>query len=83
MYDLDINKAVDLIEGSNAKKVLLQLPDGLKPEANKIQEQILKSTNAEIYIWAGSCYGACDVPVSYAKQLNFDLIIQWGHAKWK
>lgn len=83
MYDLELEKAIDSIKKNKAKKVLIQLPDGLKPRAKEIQEAIIKDTKAEVLIWAGSCFGACDVPLSHAKQLNVDLLIQWGHAEWK
>lgn len=83
MYSLEIEKAVNEINKIKAKKVLIQLPDGLKPEAKKIQDELSLKTNAQILIWAGSCFGACDVPNVHAKNLGVDMIIQWGHTKWK
>lgn len=82
MYNLEIKKAVNEIKSSNSKRILVQLPDGLKPKANIIQSE-LEKTGAEIFIWAGSCFGACDLPQEYAKKMKCDLIIQWGHSKWK
>ncbi|MBR9677065.1 hypothetical protein GOV04_02900 [Candidatus Woesearchaeota archaeon] len=78
-YDLELEKAISEIKKAKAKTVLIQLPDGLKPKANSIQETLEKNTSATILIWAGSNYGACDLP-------NFkdaDLLIHWGHAKWQ
>ncbi len=83
MYEMELDKVIREINERKAKKVLLQLPDGLKPKAKEIQEAILKETNSEVFIWAGSCFGACDVPLSQARQLGIDILIQWGHAKWK
>ena len=83
MYNLEIKKAITNIKLNKAKKVLIQLPDGLKPKAKEIQEEIIKNTDAKVLIWAGSCFGACDVPYQSAKMMDVDLIIQWGHAKWK
>ena len=82
MYKLELDKIKKEITSSKAKKVLIQLPDGLKPKANLIQDE-LEKTGAEIYIWAGSCFGACDTPNEYAKKMKFDLLIQWGHSKWR
>ena len=77
-YDLELDKAVKEINKSKAKIVLIQLPDGLKPKANEIADKLEKKTKAKVIIWAGSCFGACDIP-----KLDVDLLIQWGHSKWK
>lgn len=81
-YDLEIEKAVAKIKEENAKLVCIQLPDGLKPYAAEIQQQLEKNTEAKVVIWAGSCYGACDAAVE-AQRLGVDLLIQWGHAEWR
>jgi len=78
-YNLELDKAVDEIKKNNAKLVCLQLPDGLKPQANTIQQHLEKETSASIIIWMGSCWGGCDIPLSIQK-LNVDLLIQWGHS---
>ena len=80
-YDLELNRAVEEIKKSNAKLVCIQLPDGLKPKAQEIQEHIEKNTNASVVIWLGSCYGACDIP-SRIENLGIDLLIQWGHSEF-
>ena len=77
MYDLELEKAVNLIKKNKAKTVLIQLPDGLKPKAKTIQDFLNKQTNADILIWLGSNFGSCDIP-----KIKVDLIIQWGHSKW-
>ena len=77
MYNLELDKAVKEIKSSKAKTVLIQLPDGLKPKAKEIKEK-LEKTGAEIFIWGGSCYGACDVP-----DVKVDLLIQFGHSEWR
>ena len=77
-YDLELDKVVKEIKKQKAKLVCIQLPDGLKPEAGKIKDILEKNTDAEVLIWLGSCYGACDTP-----KLDVDLLIQWGHSEWK
>jgi 2-(3-amino-3-carboxypropyl)histidine synthase len=79
MYNLELEKAVSEIKKTKAKRVLIQLADGLKPKAKEIQEILQKNTNSEIIIWGGSCFGSCDIPLE-AKNLNIDLILQWGHS---
>lgn len=80
MYNLELDKTVAAIKKTKAKSVCIQLPDGLKPKAQEIQQAIESKTKAEVFIWMGSCFGACDVP-DLSKQ-KVDLLIQWGHAKW-
>ena len=77
-YNLELDKAVNEIKAAKAKTVCIQLPDGLKPKANEIADYLEKNTNAQILIYAGSCFGACDVP-----NVNVDLLIQWGHSEFK
>lgn len=78
-YDLELEKAVDEIKKRKAKKVCVQLPDGLKQKATMITDHLKKETDAKILIWAETCFGACDVP----ELKDVDLLIQWGHSKWR
>lgn len=82
MFDLELGKAAAAIKKYGSKRVLVQLPEGLRPRAKDVQEYLQKHTKALILVWAGSCYGACDLPVE-AKNVGVDLIIHWGHAPWK
>ncbi|MEA3248355.1 MAG: diphthamide synthesis protein [Nanoarchaeota archaeon] len=77
-YELELDRIVSEIEKRKAKKVLLQLPDGLKPWALSISDYLEEKTDAKISIWLGTCFGACDLPNSGA-----DLVVQFGHAPWK
>lgn len=76
-YELELEKVKGIILQKKAKTVLIQLPDGLKPEATIISEE-LEKTGAEIFIWAGTCFGACDLPNAKA-----DLIVQFGHNEFR
>lgn len=81
-YNLELEKALSAIsELKDNPKILIQLPDGLKPKAKEIVDFLNKNkeNNAEISIWLGSCFGACDIP----PVKDFDLLIQWGHSVWK
>ncbi|MBW2999311.1 diphthamide synthesis protein [Candidatus Woesearchaeota archaeon] len=81
-YNLELGKAVEKIKKEKAKLVCIQLPDGLKLRAKEICDKLKEKTDAEIIIWAGSCFGACDVPLE-VERLGVDLLIQWGHSEWK
>lgn len=79
-YNLEVEKAVSNIQSAYANKVLIQLPDGLKPQAKEIKDRIEAETSAEALIWLGSCFGACDIPY-YTEKMGVDMIIQWGHSQ--
>jgi diphthamide biosynthesis enzyme Dph1/Dph2-like protein len=80
-YDLELGKAAEEIKKQKVKTVCLQLPDGLKPSAGSIKKELEEKSGAEVVIWLGSCYGACDVPLQ-VKELNVDMVIQFGHSAW-
>jgi 2-(3-amino-3-carboxypropyl)histidine synthase len=63
-----------------AKRVLLQMPEGLKPQAPKLAK-IIEKFGAVVIISADPCYGGCDIAFSEAEGLGVDLIIHFGHAK--
>jgi 2-(3-amino-3-carboxypropyl)histidine synthase len=79
-YGLELDKAAAFIRKEKAKTVCIQLPDGLKPQAGRIADALGAATGAKIFIWAGSCFGACDTPML---PKEFDLLLQWGHSPWK
>lgn len=76
-YNLEVNKIKKYILETNPKSVLIQLPDGLKPFATEILDKI-NDGKRDFFIWAGSCFGACDIP-----NAKVDLIIQFGHIAFK
>jgi diphthamide biosynthesis enzyme Dph1/Dph2-like protein len=81
-YDLELEKVLTEIRKHKARKVLVQLGEGLKPRAKEIQEYIqdkLKDS-CQIYFWLNSCYGKCDIPeILDDKKNDFDMLIQFGH----
>ena len=83
-YNLELDKVISKIKKANAKLVLLQFPDGLKPYATSVVDYLEEKTSAEFLIWFGTCFGACDTPV-LGKDLEnkIDLVIQFGHSEMK
>ena len=78
MYNLELDRVIKDIKEKNHKKVLFQLPDGLKPQGKEICDTVQKETGAICYIWFSSCYGACDLPQGI-DALGIDLLVQFGH----
>ena len=81
IYDLEIDKIVKTIKKERAKKVPLQFPEGMKPYSQKICSHIEDITKSQCFIWLGTCFGACDIPLE-VENLGVDLIIQFGHSSW-
>jgi 2-(3-amino-3-carboxypropyl)histidine synthase len=82
-YDLQLDDAIKQVKSQNAKMILIQLPDGLKPHADQIRKIIKKECpDADLVFWADSCFGACDAPV-HVRHLGFDMLIAFGHAPWR
>ncbi len=71
-YNLELEELKVKVKG---KKVLIQLPDGLKPYAKEIADAFVDAK--DVFIWGGSCFGACDIP----NVNGFDLIVQFGHSR--
>jgi len=83
-YDLELERVVKEIKKQKAKRVLIQLPEGLKPQATLIVDELKNQTKGKVgfLIWLDSCFGACDVPAKEAETLGIDLIVQFGHSNW-
>jgi len=81
-YKLELEKVIKIINDEKAETICIQLPDGLKPKADSIQKEIEDKTGATVLIWAGSTFGACDIPIELKNQV-VDLLIQWGHSEWR
>lgn len=80
-YDLELERIIKSIKKEKAKKVLLQFPDGMKPYSLTISKEIEDKTKAQCFIWLGTCFGACDIPLD-VENLGVDMIIQFGHSSW-
>ena len=79
-YDFEEGRIIEEIKKKNAKKILLQLPEGLKKEAFRIVELIKTNTNSEVVVSGSSCWGGCEIAVEEAEKIKVDLLIHFGHA---
>ena len=78
-YEVDFHSISKEIGKNGAKRVLFQFPDGLKPYATAVVDYFeLEFKEVDFFIYFGSCFGACDVPVDL-EGLDIDLVFQIGH----
>lgn len=66
------------INKRNAKRVLIQFPEGLKAEGPRLAT-IVEKAGALPIISADPCYGACDLAIQEAESLRADLLVHFGH----
>lgn len=81
MFDFEEDHIIDVIRKRNAKRVLIQLPEGLKPKGFALARLIEKEAGVETFVSGDPCYGACDLALNPKKQIEADLLIHVGHAE--
>ncbi len=79
MFDLEEDRLVSEITGRGARRVLIQLPDGLKNEGPRLASIIKQKTGAEAFVSAVPAWGACDLSLDAAARLRADLLVHYGH----
>ncbi|XP_076657744.1 diphthamide biosynthesis 1 [Halictus rubicundus] len=79
-YNFEIYKSIWRIKEVKAKRVALQMPEGLLMYATTIADIIEEFTDAETVIMGDVTYGACCVDDYTAKALNADFLIHYGHS---
>jgi 2-(3-amino-3-carboxypropyl)histidine synthase len=81
MFDLEKDRVVEYLRKGNYNRVLLQFPEGLKPQGFKLAREIEEATSTEIILSADPCYGACDLAVEAERTLKADAIVHYGHSR--
>ncbi|RZN38339.1 MAG: diphthamide biosynthesis enzyme Dph2 [Methanophagales archaeon ANME-1-THS] len=77
-YEFELDKITALIQERGARRVGVQLPEGLKTAATEIATEIAQATGVAVLISGNSCYGACDVDEKLARIV--DMLFHFGHA---
>lgn len=78
-FYLEEERLKDEITKRGAKRVLIQLPEGLKAEGPRLAA-IVEKAGALAMVSADPCYGACDLATQEAESLGADLLIHFGHS---
>ncbi|MFA6269433.1 MAG: diphthamide biosynthesis enzyme Dph2, partial [archaeon] len=81
MLQIDLSQALKELKSAKAKKVFLQIPEGLKTKAENIVEE-LENKGFSVTTSMDPCFGACDIKQSEAKQMGCDAILHLGHTKF-
>jgi diphthamide biosynthesis protein 2-related domain len=82
-YFFDEDKVIEEIKKRNAKKVLLQFPEGLRYFSTEIVSKLEdKIKDVEFIISGEPSWGACDIAEDEAQILGVDLIIHFGHTPY-
>ncbi|RLI47419.1 diphthamide biosynthesis enzyme Dph2 [Candidatus Bathyarchaeota archaeon] len=79
-FNLEEKRLKEEISKRRAKRVLIQLPEGLKKEGSHLAS-IAEKAGALAVVSADPCYGACDLATFDAKSLDADLIVHYGHTE--
>jgi 2-(3-amino-3-carboxypropyl)histidine synthase len=80
LYEFEENILVEEIRKRGSKRVVLQMPEGLKPYGFRLAKLIEGRTHAEVFLSGDACYGACDLALQPMKVVEADLLVHVGHA---
>jgi 2-(3-amino-3-carboxypropyl)histidine synthase len=67
------------LKAVRARKVLLQIPEGLKTRAQDLAD-VLEKAGFQTFLSIEPCYGACDLRGREAKSLGCDALLHIGHS---
>lgn len=80
MFDESRNSEIlKMLRDGNAKRVLVQVPEGLKTSVQNLAD-FLEKNGVEPFISVEPCFGACDLRGREAKVLGCDALLHIGHA---
>lgn len=79
-YNFEIPKTIWRIRQANAKRVSLQLPEGLQMFACSLVDIFQRFAEVEVVVQGDVVYGACCVDDLHADELGADLLIHYGHS---
>ena len=79
-YNFEIHKTVFNIKQRNAKRVCLQMPEGLLIYAPIIADILQEFCSCETLIMGDVSYGACCIDDYTARALDCDFIVHYAHS---
>ncbi|XP_050537565.1 2-(3-amino-3-carboxypropyl)histidine synthase subunit 1 [Daktulosphaira vitifoliae] len=79
-YNFELPKTIWRLRQMQAKRVALQMPEGLTMFAVQLCDIIEHFTDADTVVMGDVTYGACCVDDFTAKALGVDLLVHYGHS---
>ncbi|KON34455.1 MAG: hypothetical protein AC479_01030 [miscellaneous Crenarchaeota group-6 archaeon AD8-1] len=79
-FDFEEERILSEIIKYDAKRVLIQMPQGLKSESTRLAKTIEKIGVLPI-VSADPCYGSCDIIDFNTKRFGIDLVFHFGHSE--
>lgn len=73
-YELELGKVIDRLEQVKARRIFIQLPEGLKKYYPVIADFLRMKFGLEVYLDASPVYGSC-----LARAESYDLVVHVGH----
>jgi len=74
-YNFELGKICKIVNEKKYKKIMVQIPEGLKIYHEKIVGKIESETDAVVILSGAPCYGACDIVKNDA-----DFLVHFGHS---
>lgn len=81
MYRIEEARIIEEIRRRGSKRVLLQMPEGLKPLGFRLAKLLESQEGIEVFVSGDPCYGACDLALGPKLHVAADLLIHIGHAQ--
>jgi 2-(3-amino-3-carboxypropyl)histidine synthase len=79
--DFEKEKLIGELKKRAPKKVLVQLAEGMKKNADEIKDWI-EELGIEAVFSGETCFGGCDIAIHEAQDIGADLIVHFGHAEF-
>ncbi|RQG97604.1 diphthamide biosynthesis enzyme Dph2 [Natrarchaeobius oligotrophus] len=82
-WDYELERIVEAVEETNATKVGLQFPEGLKRRGPSVADDLRELVDDDVtFMLSGQpCYGACDLDTYLMKRT--DVFVHFGHSPMK
>ena len=79
--NFELPKLIKELKKRKPRKVLVQLAEGIKQNANEISK-VFDEFGIEAIFSGETAWGGCAIAVQEAEALGADLIVHFGHAKF-
>src|SRR3989344_1212371 len=79
MLNFELPKLISELKKAKPRKVLVQLPEGIKTKALELAE-LIEGLGIEVIFSGETAWGGCSIAIDEAKKTGCDLLVHFGHA---